>query len=160
MIRAFVFIFLFFGFVLYSEESYCPFCDPKILDYQVFYEDDIVLGLYTHKPSVEGHSLIIPKRHVERYEELTDEEILRVSDLIKKTHHAVSKAYGKEHYLILEKNGREAGQEVFHVHFHLIPTAEGSSRLYYLAKILLRPLFSPISERTMKENIEKIRKHM
>lgn len=79
---------------------------------------------------------------------------------MKKTHLSVSKAYGKEHYLILEKNGKEAGQEVFHVHFHLIPTAEGSSRLLYLAKILLRPLFPPISEETMKENIEKIQEHM
>lgn len=106
------FLFVLFTKVLFATEYDCPFCRPEIIERQSYYEDDRVIGLYTHKPCVDGHCLIIPKRHVERYEDLTDEEVLNISQLIKKTHLAVKNAYGKEECLLLEKNGKYAGQDV------------------------------------------------
>ncbi len=77
MNRVVVFVFLcVIGFV-FSEE-YCAFCDDEVLNYQKFYEDDLVLALYTHKPIMPGHCLIIPQRHVKRFEDLSDEEMTRV----------------------------------------------------------------------------------
>lgn len=65
--------------------TYCPFCDRAVIERQAFYEDDLVLALYDHKPIFPGHSLIIPKRHVERFEQLTEEEITQIGRAIKKT---------------------------------------------------------------------------
>jgi diadenosine tetraphosphate (Ap4A) HIT family hydrolase len=67
-----------------EESAPCAFCNPAILDYQQFYEDDLVIALYTHKPVMPGHCLIIPKRHVERFEMLSDEESLQIFRVIKK----------------------------------------------------------------------------
>lgn len=158
MMKKYFFIILFYSFLSASE--YCPFCDPEIISAQSFYEDDSVIGLYTHKPCVEGHCLIIPKRHVERYEELSDTEMASISNLIKKTQRAVENAYDKHDYLILEKNGKSAGQDVMHVHFHLIPTKPGSSRFVFLSKLLLRLLFPPISQSSLDENRAKIQKEL
>jgi hypothetical protein len=58
-----------------SASAYCAFDDLKVLNRQKFYEDDLVLALYTHKPILPGHCLIIPKRHVERFEMLSEQEI-------------------------------------------------------------------------------------
>lgn len=140
-----------------KESNECAFCDSKILSYQRFYEDELVIALYTHKPMVKGHCLIIPKRHVSRFEDLSDEEILQMGKVVKKTHVAVQKAFGTKHYLLLQKNGKEVGQSVPHVHFHYIPKKEGDfSVVSFVAKLLIRPLLIPISNNDMKENREKI----
>ncbi len=64
--------------------AYCAFCDSVVLEAQTFYEDDRVVALYTHKPVSPGHCLVIPKRHVERYEALSDEEILQIGRVVRK----------------------------------------------------------------------------
>src|ERR1700737_1272003 len=87
-----------------SAESYCAFCDTDVLNRQKFYEDDLVLALYTHKPILPGHCLIIPKRHVERFEMLTDEEITHMGRIIKKVNQAAVQVFKTSSYLLLQKN--------------------------------------------------------
>ena len=150
--KRFIFIFIGLFCFLQGGES-CPFCDSDVIDYQKYYEDDQVIGLCTHKPVTEGHCLIIPKRHVERFEDLAEEEELAINFLIKKTQMAASKALGKNSYLILQKNGRSVGQSIPHVHFHLIPRKEGDSpSLGFLLKFFVSSYFSPLS----KEEMERI----
>ncbi|MBI5346902.1 MAG: HIT family protein [Chlamydiae bacterium] len=131
---------LLFG-IIYAEE-HCPFCDKKVVEYQKFYEDDLVVGLYNYKPYVEGHCLIVPKRHVVRFEELTQEEIVSIFELIKKTHDAAKKVFQAKSYVILQKNGEEAGQSVLHVHFHYIPEKEGQSSFWVWVKLMTRSFIS------------------
>ena len=73
--------------------NHCPFCNEAILTRQKFYEDELVLALVTHKPSVPGHLLIIPKRHIERFEMLTDEELVQIGRIIKKANLAAMKVF-------------------------------------------------------------------
>jgi diadenosine tetraphosphate (Ap4A) HIT family hydrolase len=75
--------------------SYCPFCDPAVIERQAFYEDDLVIVLYNYKPIFPGHSLIIPKRHIENFAHLTEEEITQIGRAIKKTHLLVSEVFRK-----------------------------------------------------------------
>lgn len=86
---------------------------------QAFYKNDLVLALYSHKPIYPGHCLIIPKRHVERFEMLSEEEITEIGRVIKKVNQAVEKVFQTSSYLLLQKNGREVGQTP-HVHVHYI----------------------------------------
>ena len=116
----------------------CAFCDKEVLDSQKFYEDVEVLGLCSYRPVFEGHCLIIPKRHVERFEDLTDEELAHIFALVKRLHAAMTEVLGVQSYLILQKNGKEAGQTEMHVHFHYIPRKAGAGSAWLiLPKMIL-----------------------
>ena len=102
----------------------CLFCNSKISG--VVHENDLAYASYDTYPVSEFHCLIIPKRHVIDYFELTDEELVACNDLIKVI---------KEEVLIKDKNvkafnigtnaGKIAGQSIMHCHIHLIPRREG-----------------------------------
>ena len=101
-------IFVFFASnFLKAEEQDCAFCNQQVVDNQKFYEESLVMALYSYKPIFPGHVLIIPKRHVERYESLTDEEILQMGQVVKKVHRAVMKVFATSAYLLLQKNGKK-----------------------------------------------------
>lgn len=139
----------------------CAFCNPSVLQRQTFYEDDLVLALYTHKPVFPGHCLIIPKRCVNRFEELTDQEIVQIKHVIDKVDLAATKVFNTCSYLILQKNGVEVGQSVPHVHFHYIPRVAGnSSAVVFMARMLFFSVMGPISDEEMQETVEKMRKEM
>lgn len=139
-------------------DCYCPFCDPKILEYQKFYEDELVIALYTHKPIFPGHSLIIPKNHVERFEMLTEREIAQIGQVIKKVNKATEKVFGTSSYLLLQKNGKEVGQSVPHLHFHYIPRQSGDdSTILFLIKMYIANFVSPLEPTEMQQMVEKMR---
>lgn len=144
-----------------SLDEACAFCDPAVLKRQTFYEDDLVIALYTHKPIYPGHSLIIPKRHVERFEGLTDAEITQIGRVIKKVNQAVMKVFGTSSYLLLQKNGAEVGQTVPHVHFHYVPRKAGDdSTIQFLANMYIANLKPPISQDEMRDVVDKLKKEM
>ena len=147
--------------VLLSSESYCAFCDENVLNKQKFYEDDLVLALYTHKPVLPGHCLIIPKRHIERFEMLNEEEITQIGRVIKKVDQAASEVFNTASYLILQKNGTEVGQTVPHVHFHYIPRQKGDdSTLKFLVKMYITNLHSPLPAVEMEKIVTDMKEHM
>lgn len=153
---------VYFGFVKpFSQASFndpCPFCDQNVLNNQTFYEDDLVLALYTHKPIFPGHCLIIPKRHVERFEILTDAEISQIGKVIKKVNQAVIKVFKTSSYLLLQKNGLEVGQSVPHVHFHYIPRKAGDdSIIQFMINMYIANFKHPLSQDDMHETVEKLR---
>jgi histidine triad (HIT) family protein len=142
---------------LFSQED-CAFCDPAVLERQTFYEDDLVLALYTHRPIFPGHCLIIPKRHVERFEMLTDSEITQIGRVIRKVNRAVQEVFHTVSYLLLQKNGPEVGQTVPHVHVHYIPREEGDdSSLKFVLKMYLANVGKPIDPSEMRAIVEKMR---
>ena len=126
-------------FQRFSKPESCAFCDEQILERQVFYRGNGALGVLTHKPAVPGHVLIIPERHVERFEDLTVEELASIGEAIKKVDAAVRKTFGYTDYLLIQKNGKGAGQSVPHVHFHYLP-ATNFLAIRFLASPWLKPL--------------------
>lgn len=136
----------------------CAFCNEEIVNHQKFYEDDVVVAMLTHKPILPGHVLIIPKRHVERYEELTDDEIVHIHHAIQKVHQIVSKVFGTSSYLLLQKNGVEVGQTVPHVHFHYIPRETGDrSMLKFLFYFYISNFKQPMSEAQLTKSLELLK---
>ena len=139
-------------------EGTCPFCSDQVLRRQTFYEDDLVLALYTHKPIYPGHCLVIPKRHVERFEMLEDEEIAAIGKVIKKVNQAVERVFQTSAYLIWQKNGPEVGQSVPHVHFHYIPRKKGDdSTLAFLFNMFWANAKDPISEQEMEKIVSLLK---
>lgn len=143
------------------SRDYCAFCDPKVIEAQKFYEDDTIVALYTHKPVMPGHCLIIPKRHAERFEQITDQENASISRAIKKIDQAAVKVFNTSSYLLLQKNGAEAGQTVPHVHFHYMPKQAGdNSSLKFLLKMYIANLKKPMDPSEMREVCEKMKEAM
>lgn len=102
----------------------------KILDGQIpchrVYEDEHVLAFLDVGPLSEGHTLVIPKERKAFLHELSDEQSAAIGRVLPRIARAVMEATGASAYNVLQNNGAEAHQAVFHVHFHIIPkTASG-----------------------------------
>lgn len=124
----------------------CPFCNEKILDKQVFFENEWAICLFPNKPYTDGHILVIPRRHVERYEMLLEEEVLHIHQLLKKIHYTSQRVHDSFSYLLLQKNGIEVGQAVPHVHFHYVPRkVNEDSKLSFFLRICLHSFRRPIN---------------
>jgi histidine triad (HIT) family protein len=103
---------------------FCAIIEGRIPSHKV-YEDERTLAFLDIHPSAPGHTLIIPKAHVARIEDLDRED---AKDLFKTLHGLVGgiqKAMGVPASTIGINNGRESGQEVPHVHIHVIPRSQG-----------------------------------
>jgi histidine triad (HIT) family protein len=141
----------------FSNDKKCVFCDKSVIEYQKFYEDEYVVGIYNYKPLTIGHCLFLPKRHVESFDLLSDDENLAISKAINKTHLAAKIAFNVDSYLILQKNGIEVGQTQRHLHFHYIPRQKGQrSILSFLMKFLASPFAKTISKNEMSDNKNKL----
>ena len=100
----------------------CLFC--KIVRGEIpsstLYEDDEVLVFLDIYPIARGHTLFIPKKHIVDIYELNDEKmdfVMKLPKIVKK----LKEVTGATGINILQSNGEDAGQIIFHLHFHLIP---------------------------------------
>jgi histidine triad (HIT) family protein len=105
----------------------CIFC--KIVRKQApasfVYEDEDVVAFLDIKPLSEGHTLVIPKEHYETIYEIPEELIAHLHKIVKRTALAVKKATEADGISIIQQNEKAAGQEIFHLHIHVIPRYEG-----------------------------------
>lgn len=107
-----------------KTKNKCPFCNLSS-DVEIIYENELVIAFYDKFPVNYGHALIIPKRHVANYFDLTREEVLEMQDVLFRVKEVVEKRYNPDGFNIGINVGKDAGQSVFHVHMHLIPRYEG-----------------------------------
>ncbi len=85
------------------------------------HEDARVFAFLDINPLSRGHTLVIPKEPAATLDQLSDESAAAVGRVLPRICRAVMKATGASAYNILQNNGSEAHQAVFHVHFHIIP---------------------------------------
>tara|TARA_B100001057_G_scaffold77461_1_gene72336 strand:- start:878 stop:1276 length:399 start_codon:yes stop_codon:yes gene_type:complete len=102
----------------------CLFCNVKESDYA--HENDLAYANYDSYPVSEYHCLIIPKRHLKDYFDLTKEELVACHNLIKKVkNEIINKDKTVKGFNIGTNIGKISGQSILHCHFHLIPRREG-----------------------------------
>jgi len=89
------------------------------------YEDEVVLAFLDIGPVSDGHTLVIPTRHVEKLHDCPPELLGQVGSRLGKIAKAVAAGMNSDGYNILCNNGRAAGQIVEHLHFHIIPRNTG-----------------------------------
>eukprot|EP01083_Nonionella_stella_P024583 67782_1 len=92
----------------------------KIPCYKIFENDD-VLAILDAFPSVEGHSLLISKTRKASILDMTENEAANYLKYLPKLSQIVKTATGCSAINVISNNGYDAGQRVFHVHFHVIP---------------------------------------
>lgn len=100
----------------------CIFC--KIINGEIpstkLYENDYVIAIEDINPKAKVHSLVIPKVHLDSMNELEDEKLM--SEILKAIRE-VAKIKDVKAYRIHVNTGKEEGQIVFHLHFHIISNA-------------------------------------
>ena len=89
------------------------------------YEDERTLAFMDAMPQVPGHTLVIPKYAAENLFELPAEELSATMATTQLVARAVRTAFKAPGVMIAQLNGREAGQSVFHLHFHILPRHQG-----------------------------------
>lgn len=72
-----------------------------------------------------GHSVVVPKRHVPEFFDLTPEEVAACMDLINKEKKLIDEEFKPDGYNIGVNIGPAAGQSIFHTHIHIIPRYKG-----------------------------------
>jgi len=102
----------------------CLFCD---VDHKrVMFENKYAYVIRDGFPVTKGHSLIIPKRHIEDYFELSEKELLACDLLLRTARTEILKNDSSvQGFNIGMNSGLVAGQTIFHCHIHLIPRREG-----------------------------------
>jgi len=106
--------------------SRCVFCEiiAKRIDSELtVFEDEHVIGQVSlqQKPSNHGHALLIPRLHVQDIYALPKELDAPLMSGLRLLARASKKAFAADGIHIRQNNERAAGQDVFHLHFHIIP---------------------------------------
>ena len=86
---------------------------------------DTAVAVLDGFPIAEGHSLIIPKRHVELLFELPEDELLQAWSLVAKVRELLKRKYQPDGFNIGVNEGLAAGQTISHAHIHVIPRRTG-----------------------------------
>lgn len=101
----------------------CIFC--KIADHQIptkpVYEDNDVIAFHDLHPKAPTHILLIPKKHIEKLSDMKEDDTALGGKLLLAVG-KVAEAVGiKENgFRVVVNNGKYAGQEVFHLHLHIL----------------------------------------
>jgi histidine triad (HIT) family protein len=99
--------------------SECVFCKIINGDFatEFVYEDDFAVVFKDINPKADVHLLVVPREHVETLNELDDlDKLGQLLAVVKK----VTKQLGIKSYRTVINTGKEAGQEVFHLHVHIL----------------------------------------
>ncbi len=101
----------------------CPFCRREELP--VVLSNEYSFAIFDMYPVTPGHMLIIPKRHVSNWFDITKEERDSILELIEEGKKLLDANFHPDGYNIGVNIGKAAGQTIFHLHVHLIPRYEG-----------------------------------
>jgi len=103
-------------------------------------------------PLAKGHSLVIPKNHYEKMQEIPPEENAELFETVRKVLSKIDKLTNST--LVALHNGKDSGQEIPHVHIHLIPRSKEDSAGPVHSMFKNRP---KLSDKEFNELLEKLK---
>ena len=142
-----------------NDSNNCIFC--KIangsISASIIDQNNRAIAFLDAFPLSAGHTLIIPNSHYSKVQDMNKEDSSDVFNLLWKLSGAVEKAAGVNASTIAIHNGKAAGQEVPHVHIHVIPrtTGDGAGPVHSMFK--KRP---NTSSKELNLILEKIKKEL
>lgn len=104
-------------------ENSCIFCKitKKEFGSNILYEDDDFQVILDNSPATKGHGILIPKKHFKDLFEMDEETATRLFPVVLKVAKIMKEEFKCTGFNLLQNNGSDAGQTVFHFHLHLIP---------------------------------------
>jgi histidine triad (HIT) family protein len=137
------------------QDPNCIFC--KIIageiSARVIIQNEKVMALLDAFPLAAGHTLVIPKSHYAKVQQMSKQDAVAVFDMVWKLAGAVETASKVNASTIAIHNGSDAGQEVPHVHVHIVPrkTGDGAGAIHSMFKI--KPKLSPQDMDSLRNRI-------
>ena len=112
------------------------------------YEDDVSLAFLDVMPRAEGHTLVVPKVPARNLFDIAPDDLARFMPSVQKVARAVKAGMAAEGVVLQQFNEAIGGQQVFHLHFHVLPRWEG---------VALRPPGGPFqSAEALRPHAERI----
>lgn len=118
--------------------AHCLFCRivARDLPAEIVYEDEHVLAFLDARPLARGHTLVIPKTHIERLRDLPERLTGPLFAAVVKVSHTQREKLGAPGFTVGINDGPVAGQAIPHLHLHVVPRWErdGGTSLHGLFK--------------------------
>ena len=128
---------------------FCKIVQGEIPCYKI-YEDENNIAFLDISPRTKGHSLVIPKKHSDTLDSISQGDYIALSLAVTKVAHLLKSKLSADGYNIFCNNGTVAGQEVPHTHFHIFPRFADNK-----IKMTLPPILEDI-----KKNLSEIHKQI
>lgn len=104
---------------------FCKIVNDELPSYKI-YEDDYILAFLDLSQETIGHTLIIPKSHYENIFETPEDILAMINIIAKKISIDLKFKLNFSGVNILNSSGKDAQQDVFHLHYHIIPRYKDS----------------------------------
>ena len=127
----------------------CKIIDGKMPSYTLYEDEEIKVFLDIY-PMSKGHSLVVPKKHFEDIFTISEVDMI-FTKKIPVIASRLKRITGATGMNIIQNNGRDAGQILNHIHFHLVPRFPNDG-------LTLIPSKSELDEETAKELVEMYNK--
>lgn len=106
---------------------FCQIAKGKAKSWKV-YETDAAYAFLDINPFNEYHTLVIPKAHYANIFDVPESELLQLISALKAVIDLYHEKLGIENMQIVSNSGAEAQQDIFHLHFHIIPRHRGDGQ--------------------------------
>jgi diadenosine tetraphosphate (Ap4A) HIT family hydrolase len=135
----------------------CPFCEDSSIKNRTVIENAHAIAFPTNIHIVQGHLLIAPKRHVQYYEDATQEEKQAIEELRLKLKIAMKREFGAQGFNYAWNEEKIGGQSVPHFHLHMLRRIEGDQGVYQYEprEFLYRP--GPRTITTPTDDLDPLR---
>lgn len=141
-----------------TSDLTCIFC--KIIKGQIpariLNQDDLAVAMLDAFPLADGHTLVVPKIHYSKIQDMDRDTSASVFSLVRKISAALEKAVNVNSTTIAIHNGKEAGQEIPHLHVHIIPRTKDDGAGPVHSMFENRPTLNTDQFDLIYRNIKKI----
>lgn len=126
---------------------FCQIVKEEQKSWKVF-ENDRVVAFFDYNPVNEYHTLVIPKKHYENIFDTPIKELNEVMSAIKQITTIYNKKLGIKNLQIISSSGSEAQQDVFHIHFHIVPRKNNDNQnINWTPQTGIRDIFDELLEK-------------
>ncbi len=132
-----------------EECIFCKIVKDELPSYKV-YEDEKTLAFLDVNPINIGHTLVMPKNHAPTITEAQEDDLLALTMALKKVIGAIERGLGVENLNVFVNQGKDAGQLVPHLHYHIVPRHMGDGVKFEVPQ-------RKLSEEEFTDVVEKIR---
>jgi diadenosine tetraphosphate (Ap4A) HIT family hydrolase len=139
---------------IWQSVGKCVFCDLRN-KYVVYEENNVVLVVAVFA-YIDGHMMVIPRRHVRSVKELTPSEWETMRKLMYIAKKIIRDVHGIKGMQIVQKDGTAAQSTVEHLHFHCVPFDGPDLSTWNYRALQNTPLENAELYQSKKENIEKL----